>query len=364
MRLSAIALLLWIAGLAGCNLLDLTPQSEVIRTRIAGVEAEPAEIGLGESTTLTSLLVHPPGEAPALGQIWFACLESESASGCLGLDFDSVLDAEGDDDDTAPPPDLTSGDFQFGIGEQFTYTAEGEQLDEAWAALDVADRVEGLTLLVAVNYVERSNEDLAQLLIRLGTALQTGDDATLDLLTDELTGLMDGALTAARRVVISDKSAAVPASIDCPATELLPNINPNLDAVRLHAEGDGKDSGFPLGPITFVQPGTSLTLRPQLGSDSREDYLFINRHDETECRQEDPYFAWLVNGGASVSNDHSFVAEDGDLDEIAGFAKTNRVHLPLAEEFPDEGIHLWLVVRDRRGGLDWLERRLLPFSTE
>lgn len=358
-----IAPLLIICGLAGCNLQDLTPTSEVIRTRVAGVEAEPAEIGLGESTTLSSLLVHPPGGAPELGQIWFACLESEGATGCLGLDFESALGGD-DDDDTAPPPDLTSGDFQFGIGERFTYTAEGELLDEAWAALEPAERVEGLTLLVAVNYVDRSNADLQQLLIQLGTALQTGDDATLGELTDELTGLMDGALTAARRVVISDKTAAAPAEVDCPATELLPNLNPSVSAILLHAAGEGKDSGFPLGPVTFVEPGTSLTLRPELSTDSREDYLFINRHDETECRREDPYFAWLVNGGASVRDDHSFVAEDGDLDEVAGRAKINRLHLPLAEEFPPQGIDLWLVVRDRRGGLAWLERRLLPFTKD
>ncbi len=359
-RLSA---LLAICTLAACNLDDLTPTSVVIRTRIAGVEALPAEIGLGESTTLSALLVHPPGDAPELGQIWFACLESESAAGCLGLDLGSVLESD-DDDDAAPPPDLTSGDFQFGIGERFTYTAEGELLDEAWAALEPADRVEGLTLLVAVNYVERSNEDLQQLLIQLGAALQTGDDATLELLTAELTGLMDGALTAARRVVISDKSAAAPALIDCPATELLPNQNPTLAAVRLHTEHDGKDGGFPLGPITFVEPGTSLTLRPELSEEAREDYLFINRLDETECRREDPYFAWLANGGATFGDDHTFVAEDGDLDEVAGRPKTNRLHLPEAEEFPAEGLDLWLVVRDRRGGLDWLEWRLLPFTKD
>lgn len=350
--------------LSGCNLLELTPASSVIRTRVAGIAAEPAEIGLGESTTLSSLLVHPPGDPPALGQIWFACLEGESAVGCLGLDFGEFLDdgSGDDDDDTAAPPDLTSGDFQFGIGPTFTYTAEGETLDEAWALLEPEDRVEGLTLLVAVNYVDRSNEELQDLLIRLGTALQSGDDAAMEELTSELTGLMDGAITAARRVVISDKSAGTPAAIECPVTELLPNANPLVDDLLLHGEGDGKDSGFPVGPITFVEPGRSITLRPAFAEESREDYLFINRHQETECRREDPYFAWLVNGNAEMSDDHSFVAEDGDLDEVAGRAKRNRLHLPEAEEFPAEGIDLWVVARDRRGGLTWLQRRFLAFE--
>ena len=358
MRIAVLCLAASLLG--GCNLLELTATSDVIRARVAGVVAEPAEIGLGETTTLSALLVHPPGEVPALGQIWFACLESDSATGCLGIDLQELLDA-GDDDDAAPP-DLTGGDFQFGIGEQFTYTAEGEQLDAAWAALAPEDRVEGLTLLVAVNYVDLSNDALQALTIELGTALQSGDVEAQAEVTDQLAGLMDGAITAARRVVISDKSAVTPAEVACGAQTLLPNLNPTLDGVLLHGESDGQDSGFSLGPITFVQPDTSITLRPLLATDAREDYLFINRTDETECRREDPYFAWLTNGGAHVGDDYSFVAEEGDLDEVAGRAKRNRLHLPPTGEFPPEGIDLWLVVRDRRGGLTWLQRRFLAFD--
>ena len=81
--------------LAGCNLLSLTPTSRVVRLRVAGIQAEPAEIGVGESTTLRSLLVHPQSPPPELGQIWFACVEAGSAAGCLGLDLESLLEAGG-----------------------------------------------------------------------------------------------------------------------------------------------------------------------------------------------------------------------------------------------------------------------------
>jgi len=350
--------------LAGCNLLDLTPVSEVVRMRVAGVSAEPAEIGLGETSTLTSLLVHPPGVTPALGQIWFACLESSGATGCLGLDLAGALgDTSGDDDDAAPP-DFTSGDFQFGIGESFEYTAEGDLLAEAWAALEPEDRVEGLTLLVAVNYVERSNQELSDLLIALGTAFQTDDQPTIDTLVEEFTGLLDTSITAARRVVISDKSAAQPADdVECAATQLLPNSNPDLSGIRVHVDSQGFDEGFPLGPITFVGPGEQLVLRPEMPTTSTEDYLFIDRNGETECRREDPFFAWIVSGGASVRDDYSFVAEIGDLDDVAGRAKVNRITMPVAEEFAPEGVSLWVVARDRRGGLTWTERRFLPYAS-
>jgi hypothetical protein len=347
--------------LAGCNLLELTPTSQVVRPRVAGIAAEPAEIGLGESTTLRSLLVHPPGAAPALGQIWFACLETEGAQGCLGLDLAGAIDGEGDDDDSSPP-DFGSGDFQFGIGETFEYTAEGDVLAEAWAALEPEERVEGLTLLVAVNYVERSNAELTDLLIALGTAVQTNDAETLDLLIGEFTGLLDTAITAARRVVVSDKSGGTPDPIACPVEQLLPNQNPVLNGIRLHAEEDGFDEGFPLGPITFVEPGQALTLRPALPPEAVEDYLFIDRNGVTECRREQPYFAWAASGGASLADDYSFVAEPGDLEDVAGRAKVNRIFMPEAEEFPEEGVTLWVVTRDRRGGLTWDEARFLRYA--
>jgi len=67
--------------LCGCNVLALTTADEVIRPRVVGVRAVPAEIGLGESTELSALLVHPQGAPPDLGTIWFACLEGGSARG-------------------------------------------------------------------------------------------------------------------------------------------------------------------------------------------------------------------------------------------------------------------------------------------
>ncbi len=128
----------------------------------------------------------------------------------------------------------------------------------------------------------------------------------------------------------------------------------------LHLDEEGNDTGFPLGPVTFVEPGTTLVLRPMLREDAREDYLYINRFDETECRFETPYFAWLTNGD-SVDSDYTFIAEEGDLDEVAGRAKTNHLHVPPAEAFGDS-VDLWLVVRDRRGGLTWTQRSFVPLT--
>ena len=204
------ALLLALAvSLAGCNLSDLTPASEVVRTRVAGIKASPAEIGIGESTTLEPLLVQPPGDRPELGALWFSCLEGGGAAGCLGLDFASL----GDDDDSASAPDAS--EFQFGVGDTFTYTAEGRNVEDAWAALEPQDRVEGLSVLVSVNFVERSNLELQGTLLRLAVAAQEGDSATLEALGEELQTLLSDGISAARRVVISDKNADQPDPVAC-----------------------------------------------------------------------------------------------------------------------------------------------------
>lgn len=358
MRISPALLCLAVLLGAGCNLLELTPTSEVIRERVAGIRAEPAEIGLGETTTLSSLLVRPEEQPEELiGQIWFACVETGGeATGCLGLDLSEAVDDEGG------APDFTGGDFQFGIGDAFTYTAEGDAVEEAWAALEPEDRVEGLTVFVAVTWVPRDNASLQQLLVDLGAAYIQDDEAAIASLSEEFTGLLqdERAETAARRVVISDKSAGAPDPIDCPVETLLPNANPSLVGVRLHQDEDGKDEGHVLGPVTFVAPGERLTLRPVLGEGSVEDYLFIDRNGVTECRREDPFFAWVASGGAEPGSDYTFTAEEGDLEEVAGRAKVNRFALPEAADFPEDGLSLWVVARDRRGGLVWLERRFLP----
>lgn len=345
-------LLLLLPLLAGCNLLQLTPASEAIRTRVAGIKASPAEIGLGESTRLEALLVHPEGAPPSdLGAIWFACVEAGGATGCLGVDFASLAGGGGGDDDVDPR------DFQFGVGPSFEYTAEGGVLEEAWAELEPDERVEGLTVLISVNYVQRSDAELRALLLELITAATTGDDEELARLGEAFGGLLadESTLSAARRVVISDKTAGAPDPVACGVDALLPNVNPSIGGLLLHLDEEGLDEGFELGPLTFVEPGAALTLRPVLPGDAAEDYLFINREAVTECRSEAPFYAWVTNGGASIG-DYSFVAEEGDLDEVAGLPKTNTLNVPADEDFVAP-IDLWLVIRDRRGGIDWSQYR-------
>ena len=348
-RLPLLACLLLLPLGAGCDILLMTSADEVVRSRVAGVRATPAEIGLGESTVLDALLVHTQGEPPGLGAVWFACLESGNARGCLGADFGSFLGGDAADDDDSAAADFDPRDLQFGVGDTFTYTAEGRFIEDAWADLDPVDRVEGLSVLISVNYVERSNDDLQQMILDLAAASQAGDQDTLDRIGEEFADLLGDGINAARRVVVSDKSADEPDPITCDVQELLPNANPTLDGLVLHTSEDGLDEGYPVGAVTFAAPGETLTLRPSIDPTSREDYLYIDLDEVTQCRRETPYFSWMSNGG-DLAGGSSFIADPEDLDELADRPKSKSFEMPVEKDF-QLPVDLWIVMRDRRGGV-------------
>jgi len=356
-------LALVVAGLPGCNLLDLTPASKVVRPRIAAVRATPAEIGIGESTQLDALFVQPAGDDSEWGALWFSCVEAGGATGCLGAEglLDGFDSEQGDDDDSAAliPEGLPDDprDAQFGAEASFTYTAHGTVIEEAWDALSPEERVEGLVVLVSVSYVPRSQERLTELLLTVIFSEQNGDPAAGRAAAEELAELAADGINAARRIVVSDKDADQPDPIECPVQTLSANQNPDIQGLLLHSAEDGKDQGLSLGQVTFVAPQEVLVLRPVLQEGAIEDYLYITTDGETQCRQESPYFAWITNVG-SMSRDYTFLADEGDLDEVAGRLKINRLRLPEESELPPHS-DLWLVVRDRRGGTDWMRFDLL-----
>ena len=188
-------------------------------------------------------------------------------------------------------------------------------------------------------------------------AEQNGDLAAGTAAAEELAELASEGINAARRIVVSDKSADQPDPIDCPVQTLTANQNPAIEGLLLHVAEDGKDQGLPLGQVTFVAPQDVLVLRPVLQEGAIEDYLYITTDGETQCRQESPYFAWITNVG-TMGSDYTFLADEGDLDEVAGRLKINRLRLPEEAELPPHS-DIWLVVRDRRGGTDWMRFDLL-----
>lgn len=339
--------------LVSCGDDAMTPASLVVRDRVAAIRATPPEIGVGEETVLEALLVHPGPDTPELGQVWFTCLQSEGVSGCLNMDFSGGLDLSGDDDDSAASASPPAG-VQFGLGSSFTFKAEGPEIEAAWEALTPEEQVEGLTVLVSVAFLPVSNAELLELFAGLADGGDTNDAPKA------LNDLMEDAILATRRVVVSDKTGASPSAVACDVSELLPNAGPELERLRFHLDPKGRDSGVELDQLVLAVPNQSFILRPQLSEGSIEPYLYVTGDGVTECRGEAPYFAWLSTGG-NHSGDYSFTADAEDADEIPGRPKVHSFRLPPEEEFTD-AIDLWLVVRDRRGGVDWAQWRFSPGS--
>jgi hypothetical protein len=117
-----------------------------------------------------------------------------------------------------------------------------------------------------------------------------------------------------------------------------PNHNPFIEQILIEKN--------PFGPGTSlsVTPGQSYFIEPVLAF-GPEEYLFINSKGERETRIEEPYFTWYSTEG---SFDLPY-SEYGDAPGVNWTAPKT----PLRTEAT-----LWVVVRDRRGGMGWAEQSL------
>lgn len=115
-----------------------------------------------------------------------------------------------------------------------------------------------------------------------------------------------------------------------------PNHNPTI--LRFTVDG----VVVPEGGVAIVDPGQPYELEPVLADDAVETYTFVNRDGEAEERVEEPFASWFATGG-TVDEDvtlHPFLPSTWIAPEQAG----------------EEGT-FWAVVKDRRGGISWVERR-------
>lgn len=112
-----------------------------------------------------------------------------------------------------------------------------------------------------------------------------------------------------------------------------PNHNPDLLGWRVDGtaiDGDG---------AVNVSAGEQITLEPILAKDAIETYDYVSEAGETEERLEEPYYAWYTEEGSF--DRHESLASDGAVTWTA-------------PESEFAGVIL-CVVRDRRGGMDWLQ---------
>ncbi|MSP54531.1 MAG: hypothetical protein EXR69_02835 [Myxococcales bacterium] len=287
------------ALLAGCDGLGLSQSYQIDRLRVLAVAADPAEPRPGETVSFTSLVVSPVSTVGLT--TWLAC-SSDSGYGC-SIDEDLLSSVTGDIS-TMTPEELAALYSQLqaagliGVQPYFepSWTVPTDFLD----ALTEDEKIEGTAAIVTV------------------TAIPTvaGDSATLD--------------TATENIEIAYKR--VPVSL---ATT--PNHNPVVVGITID------DVGIAPGAVVRLSPGQTYRIACELSRDSLEEYTFINAAGVAESRTEEPYFAWyLQEGGFDQSN---------TLWPYTAVDYTVPAQPTLSQQ------SLWVVVRDRRGGMAWIEQQ-------
>lgn len=288
--------------LLGCDnpLDDLSQSWQIDRLRVLAVAAEPAEPRPGDTVTFTSLVVSPV--VPVEMVTWFACLpESSDSYGCE-IDSSILDDLQGTDFSSMTPEELAALYEQLVaaglIGVEPYFAPTWQIPSTALDSLSESERLEGLSALVNV------------------TAIPTGDDLTeADL---EL---------AYKRVVVSEA--------------VTPNHNPGL--VGLEVDGRAVD------PTERVEatPGSTLELTLVFAADAIETYQYVLDDGTVESRTEEPYLTWYT--------------QDGTFDQTATLSPDFTVEYTAPEQPANAEFSVWVVVRDRRGGMAWAE---LPLRVE
>lgn len=122
------------------------------------------------------------------------------------------------------------------------------------------------------------------------------------------------------------------------STSPQPNRNPRIAALSF----DGVEAD-PNG-VVEVDPGQEYLVAARLDTEAAETYDYTNPEGVTETRTEEPYLKWYASGGSLLESLTLF-----------GFFDVPWVAPPRGSPAP-EGT-LWVVVRDRRGGMSWIAQR-------
>lgn len=277
--------------LGACSTGELSESWLLDRLRVLGVQPQPAEAAPGDTLTFDSLVISPDLELEAV--VWFACLpESADEYGCE-IDEDLLDVFEDLDPAELDPEDLAEAyeDLQEAglIGIEPWLSPSYEVSEDILDDLDEDERYEGLDLFVQI------------------TAIPVGAETDSDL---EL---------AYKRVPISEART--------------PNHNPEIETLAIDGVELEEDT------LAELDASRTYTLEPILSDDSVEDYLYLDSSGTWDKRTEEPYYTLYVTGGEP---DQAYAVHPyADMEWTTPDGDTTTEHT------------LWVLVQDRRGGMDW-----------
>lgn len=293
--------------LLGCEINQLARPTLVDRARILGVASEPAEPAPGEQVTLTSLAVDPEEGIGAV--TWFGCvLEESSGFGCT-LDSEKLEVLFAMDLESMTPQEQADW-FEQVQAAGFI----GVEPDLPPSFTVPVDLLDGLTEEEAV---EGKNY-----LFTLSALPGEGDLDALDL---EAQGDTE-AETGLKRMPVS--------------LNPFPNQNPVIASLMLDGTFEVQDQD-----TLRVQAGQTYTFVMTLTEESVESYTFVNSEGVAEDRTEEPYVSFYATGG-------NFFQEVSLYPYLEA-----QWTAPVDPETSEH--NLWLVLRDRRGGMTWASLNLI-----
>ena len=292
----------------GCERSEMARSWQIDRTRVLAIKAEVveqdgsttslAEAQPGETVNLSALLVHPTQPFSA---VWLGCPSSEASPfGCTpSAELFELLDG-------LDPQGMTP-----------------EELIELQAQAQDLGLV-GIEPFLPPTYT--FGDDFLDHLTE--EEKLEGDDLQLTIIA---TPLIDGVPDEEDTEIVTKR---IPVSISS-----TPNHNP--DIVQLLIDGTSAPDGQPY----TVVGGEKYDLEPIL-TDDPEVYTFVDSAGVAEERTEEPYFQFYTTEGA-FDTPYSLY---GDFQEVTWTAPDASV---------TQEVTIWVVSRDRRGGMGWIEQTFI-----
>ena len=282
-----------LVGLAGCNPIEVAESWQIDRMRVLAVAAEPAEPRPGEVVTFRSLIVSP--DKPVECSVWLAC-DAEGGYGC-GL---GGVGATGTD------TGATAADGTWFVGVDPLTPLAWPVPEDFLDAQTEAERLEGRSALVTV------------------------------LATADCEGLIEGSAEEAQAILEAGPDEVEMAYKRVPVSLAeTPNHNPEVAGVRV----DGLEVAS--GARVELDRGQTYQIEVVLAEGAVEVYTYRTEAGVDEERVEEPYFLWY--------------AQEGSFDQTATLYPTVEVAYTTPAETERAEQSLWVVARDRRGGMGWAE---------
>lgn len=274
----------------------LQPASLVDKLRVLAIKAEPPEAAPGEIISLTALVADPLENRRNTGHLWVMC--DPSVEGELG-NACAQQDTLRSFDLEALPEGVNIFPLFFNFA---FYRAPWGILDQ----LEEEERRRGMTATVLLVAWEGGSQEQLQ------------DPSILKQL-------------AIKRIRIADPQET-------------PNRNPVLETVTIN------DQPFGETDEPRVKAGGTITLSASSTEDSVEVFQRVLPDGTVVEQSEQNVFSWYTRGGRFTQGlEYSSRTESGDPIGL---------ELPELGTLPDDRLHLWVVLRDARGGTDWARRTL------